>query len=68
MNLKFLLGVATGVAIALYIKSPKSKRIIEDIGEGISDSLLRGEESLQNASDRIENLRQKVVEHTITSN
>ena len=68
MNLKFLLGVATGVAIALYIKSPKSKSIIEDIGEGISDSLLRGEESLQNASDRIENLRQKVVEHTITSN
>ena len=68
MNLKFLLGVATGVAIALYIKSPKSKRMIEDIGKGISDSMLRGEETLQNASDKIENLRQKVVQHTITSN
>ena len=68
MNIKFLLGVATGVAITLYIKSPRSKRLIEDLGEEISDSMLRGEETLQNASDKIESLRQKVVQHTVTTN
>ena len=68
MSFKFLLGVATGVALALFIKSPKSKRLMEDLGEEISDSMLKGEEKLQQASDKIEALRQKVVERTIIDN
>ena len=67
MNFKYLLGVATGVVITLYLKSPRSRRLMEDLGEEISDSMLKSEEKLQQASDKIENLRQKVVARTITN-
>lgn len=64
MNLKFLLGVATGVGITYLLTSPRGKQWFENLGQGASDVLIKGEDLLLNASDKIESVREKIVSNT----
>ena len=64
MNLKFLIGVATGVGLTLFFQSSKSKRVLQGVGEKISDGLLAAEDVLYDATDKVESLREKVIEKT----
>lgn len=64
MNLKFLLGVATGVGVTYLLTSPQGKRWIENLGQRASDVLTKGEDLLLDATDGIESVREKIVSKT----
>ena len=64
MDWKFLLGVATGVGITLFLKSSTSKRLVETAGENIAKGLLTAEDALHATIEKSENLRIKVIEQT----
>ena len=64
MNFKFLLGVAAGVGVALYLTSPRGKRWLESVGQKVSDGLNAGEDLLLDATEGLETVRKKVVNTT----
>ena len=64
MNIKFLLGVATGVGVTYFLTSQKGQAWLESIGQRVSDGLNKGEDLLLDATDGLENVRRKVVEST----
>jgi len=64
MSIKFLLGVATGVGLTFFFQSSRSRRVLQGVGEKISDGLLAAEDVLYDATDKVENLREKVIAGT----
>lgn len=64
MNIKFLLGVATGVGVTLFLTSPTGKRWIASLGKNVDDLLNKGEDLLIDATDGLEVVREKVVKAT----
>lgn len=64
MSLKFLLGVATGVGITLFIRSTKVKKFKKNLGESLAMGLLKGEDALHSTIESSENLRIKLIDQT----
>ena len=64
MNFKFLLGVATGVGVTLFLRSSRGKDFKKNLGESVALGLLKGEDALHTTLEASENLRIKVIEQT----
>jgi len=64
MNYKFLLGVAVGAGVAYFFTSKRGQELLESVGQKVSDSLNKGEDLLLDATEGLENVRQKVVSTT----
>ena len=64
MSYKFLLGLATGVGITLFIRSNKGKEFKKNLGESLAMGLLKGEDALHSTIETSENLRIKLINQT----
>ena len=64
MNFKFLLGVATGVGITLFIRSTKGRDLKKNLGESIARGLLKGEDALYSTIETSENFRIKLIDQS----
>ena len=64
MSIKFLLGVATGVGVTLFIRSAKGKEFKKNLGESLAMGLLKGEDALHSTIESSEKLRIKLIDKT----
>ena len=64
MNVKFLLGLATGIGAVYFFNSPQGRRLLENVGDRFIGLIDRSEDLLIDATDGLEIVREKVAEKT----
>ena len=66
MNLKFLLGLATGIGVAYFFTSKRGQALLEELGDKAADFMDRGEDVWETTKDqagKVSNLTENFVKN-----